>query len=111
MENGLVIQNGVVPSMTSRMVPPPMATAMPQTYPPNQSKFFAAACLIPEMAKANVPRNSMTCCMEISQRDVSIVVLYYLFTTLMGVPSRNALTLLTAVLISRCLASRLAQAI
>ena len=40
---GVVIQKGIVPSMTSRIVPPPMATATPQTYPPNQSKCLAAA--------------------------------------------------------------------
>lgn len=57
--NGEVIQNGGSPSMTSRMVPPPIATAKPQTKPPNQSSCLAAACRIPEIAKANVPRISM----------------------------------------------------
>ena len=56
-----VIQKGTVPSITSRMVPPPMATANPQTNPPNQSKCLFAAMRIPEMAKANVPTTSNTC--------------------------------------------------
>ena len=57
----LVIQKGVAPNIISRIVPPPMATAIPHTYPPNQSNRFAAACLIPEIAKAKVPRNSINC--------------------------------------------------
>ena len=55
-----VIQNGVTPSIMSRSVPPPIATAIPHTKPPNQSKCFAAAWRIPDMANANVPRNSIT---------------------------------------------------
>ena len=55
-----VIQNGVTPSIMSRSVPPPIATATPQTKPPNQSKRLAAAWRMPEMANAKVPRNSMT---------------------------------------------------
>ena len=56
---GVVIQKGVIPSITSRTVPPPMATAKPQTNPPNQSYCFDAACLIPDMAKAKVPITSI----------------------------------------------------
>ena len=54
-----VIQNGVTPSITSRIVPPPMATAMPQTNPPNQSKCLAAACLMPDTTNVNVPSTSI----------------------------------------------------
>ena len=57
-----VVQNGETPSITSRIVPPPIATVKPHTYPPNQSKCFAAACLIPDIAKANVPKVSIITC-------------------------------------------------
>ena len=52
-----VIQKGVTPSITSRIVPPPIATAMLHTKPPSQSKCFAAACLMPEMAKSESTKN------------------------------------------------------
>ena len=59
-----VIQKGTCPSITSRIVPPPIAVASPTTYPPNQSKFFEDADRMPEMANAKVPRNSITNCNE-----------------------------------------------
>ena len=54
------IQNTGTPMRTSRSVPPPIAVTRPTTYAPNQSKFLAAASLIPEMANEMVPNTSMT---------------------------------------------------
>ena len=52
---GFTIQKGVTPMRRSRIDPPPTAVTKPTTKAPNQSKFFAAARRIPEIAKAKVP--------------------------------------------------------
>ncbi len=46
--------------MRSRIVPPPMAVAMPTIHAPKMSNRFVEDRRTPEMAKANVPMNSMT---------------------------------------------------
>lgn len=53
-----VIQNGLVSSSRSLIVPPPTAVTNPTTKAPNRSKSFCAASLIPLMANANVPKAS-----------------------------------------------------
>ena len=56
----LYIQNGFTPNIRSRIVPPPIAVAIPTIQAPKTSKCFADAKRIPEIAKAKVPMNSMT---------------------------------------------------